>query len=218
MLDEAKLVRDLGPAEDGDERPFRVLEDPAERGELALHQEPGGGGLEEARDRVDRGLGSVGRREGVVHVAVAEPGQVARELGVVGLLLGMEAEVLEQHDLPRGESPRPRLRDGADAVWRDRHVRRGELPEPGRHRGHRVLRVGPAPGAAEVRGEDDRGAPREAVADRGEGGPQAGVVAHPAAVERHVQVRAEEHALTRELELPERELRHTRRDQSDFVM
>ena len=161
LLNQRELVRYLGAAEDREERPLGVLEQPPELGQLAFHQQARGGRLEEARDRVDRRLRPMRRREGVVDIAVGEPRERPRKLGIVGLFLGMEAQVLEQHHLPEGERLRPRFRDRADAVRRERDRHRKQLPEPGRDRCQRVLRVRPPPGPAEVRGEDDRPASRQ---------------------------------------------------------
>ena len=62
---------------------------------------PAAAGLQVAGDGLDRGVGAVGGGEGVVDVDVGQRGQRAGEAVVVRLLLGMEAQVLEQEDLAR---------------------------------------------------------------------------------------------------------------------
>ena len=70
----------------------------------------GGGGVRPMR-----------RAEGVVHVDVRQAGELRREGRVVLLLLGMEAEVLEQHHLAAAASPPTSCSVvGADAVGRQR--------------------------------------------------------------------------------------------------
>ena len=64
--------------------------------ELLLEEEAGDGRGEELGDASGRGVGAVGGAEGVVDVEVERGGELLRELLVVLLLLGVEADVLEQ--------------------------------------------------------------------------------------------------------------------------
>ena len=75
---------------------------------LALQQEAGRRARATKRHHADgRGVRAVRGAEGVVDVDVGEARQRARELLVVLLLLGVEAQVLEQHDLARRAARRP---------------------------------------------------------------------------------------------------------------
>jgi hypothetical protein len=61
------------------------------------------------------------RTEGVVHVNVGERREAAREGGIVLLLLGMEAQVLEQQHFAGRELRGLRLDGAADAIAREPH-------------------------------------------------------------------------------------------------
>ena len=73
----------------------RCLEQGRERLDLPLHEQAGVG-RQELGDADGRGMRPVRRPEGVVDVDVGVGRERLREGGVVGLLLGVEAEVLEQ--------------------------------------------------------------------------------------------------------------------------
>ena len=117
VLEHLDLVADLGAADDRRERVLRVLEQLAEVGELLLHEQAGVGGAE-LRDPDGAGVRPVGGAEGVVHVDVAVRREGLGEGRVVRLLLHVEAEVLEQQDLPVAHAPDGVL--GADARGRRR--------------------------------------------------------------------------------------------------
>ena len=97
VLDHFELVRHLGAAEDGDERPVRLLQHPAEILDLLRHQQAGGRLLRVMDDALGRRVRAVRRAEGVVDVDVGERRELPREAAVVLLLFGVEAQVLEQH-------------------------------------------------------------------------------------------------------------------------
>ena len=94
ILDEGNLVPNLGAAEHGHQWPVGRFEDARQGRELALHEQPGRRRLQMASDGFDGGVGAMGGRKGVVHVAIGEAGQRARECIVVSLLLLVEAKVL----------------------------------------------------------------------------------------------------------------------------
>jgi hypothetical protein len=93
VLDDADLVADLGAAEDGDERLLRMTERFAQILEFFFHQQAGGVLFHEMGDALGGGMGTVSGSESVVHVIVAELGEVAGELGIVGFFFGVEAEI-----------------------------------------------------------------------------------------------------------------------------
>ena len=157
----ADLVRDLEAAEHDDERPRRVAQQAAEDLQLADHQQAGHR-RQVVRDALGGGVGAVGRAEGVVDVDVGEAGQLLREDGVVGRLLGVEAQVLEQQHLARRERRRRRLDGRADAVVRGRHRAAEQLGEPRGDRRHAQLVDDLALGPAQVRGEHDASSPGRA--------------------------------------------------------
>ena len=207
----ASLSETLAPPEDGDERARGGVEDPREGGELLLHEEPGHRRPEMPRDPLGRGVGPVRRGEGVVHVDVAEPRQRPRERGVVRLLARVEAEVLEEeHAAPaaaRSPGPRRPTRRSPAASGTGSPEERPEAPRDGRQR---ELRLGPALGPAEVRGDDHRArAPRPRVAEGRQRRADPRVLAHLAVTpERDVEVDPHEHPAVPEVEVLDRALGH----------
>ena len=69
---------------------------------LAFEQPPGGG-RQQVGDPLGAGVRPVGGAERVVDVDVGERRQLAARLGVVALLAGLEADVLEQQHLAVAE-------------------------------------------------------------------------------------------------------------------
>ena len=82
VLDDADLVGDLLAAEDGHERPLRILDGVAEELELLLDQEPDDAGLafHDRRNGVHGGVVPVGGAEGVIDVDIGHRGQLLGEL------------------------------------------------------------------------------------------------------------------------------------------
>ena len=102
VLDDADLVRHLGAAEDGDERRFGVLQH--RRQDLDLARAAGSRralSREVLHHAGGRGVRAVRGAEGVVHVDVASRASCGGERRVVLLLLGVEAQVLEQQQRRR---------------------------------------------------------------------------------------------------------------------
>ena len=136
------------------------LEKLREHLDLALHQEPCVG-RQELGDADRRGVGAMGGPEGVVDEDVGVGGERRREGRIVLLLLGVEAEVLEQQDLAWPQALDRVLGPDAERVAGDRHVATEQLgqPLPDRPESEAVLDL--AIGAAEVAREDDPGAGAE---------------------------------------------------------
>ena len=150
-VDHAELVADLGAAEDGDEGSARALPQAGQHLDLA-GQQASGGGRHGAWWPDDRGVGAMGGAERIVHVGVHPLDQPGDEGGVVGLLTGIEPEVLEQ------------LRPGC------------QLGEPGPDGIHRVPGIRLPLRSAEVAGAHHRRPPILQPGDGGEGGADAEVV------------------------------------------
>ena len=98
VREQVDLGRDLGAADDGHQRPVGVAEGGFQRLEFRLHQ-PAGAGGQEAGQRLGRGMRPMGGGEGIVAVDVAQGGDAAGEVFVVGLFAGVEADVLQQQHL-----------------------------------------------------------------------------------------------------------------------
>ena len=146
-----------------------------------------------------RGVRAVRGAERVVHVDVAERGQLAREGVVVGLLLGVEAQVLQQQHLAGLQVVRPPCATPSPTQSSARITSLAEqLAEP---RAGRLQRASPAstlpsgrPGAS---ARITRAPLLERVLDGGQRRADARVVRHLARllVERDVEVDADEDAL-----------------------
>ena len=146
--------------------------------------------------------------KGVVDVAIGEAGQRPREPVVVGLLLLVETQVLEEQHLSRLERARLFTHLVADTIRSERHRQREQRGEPLGHRAQRELWGRLALGPSEMRGEHHRCPGAERVLNGGDHRAQAGVVRHRAAIGRRVQVGPQEDALAGKVELLDRELRH----------
>jgi len=147
----------------------------------------------------------VHRAERVVDVDVGQPGERLGELGIVGLLRGVEPEVLQQHHVPRAHRGHRVLDLGADTVGQEPHVFLQEALEALGDGCEAESRIRLAGGAAEVRGQDDARALVDRVVDRGEGGPDPGVVGDVEVfVERDVEVGADEHPFAAQVEIFDR--------------
>ena len=128
-----------------------IVADGRQLDDLALEQQAGVG-RQQVRHPLGRRVGAVRGAEGVVDVELGELGELGRELGVVLLLAGLEAAVLEHEHVARRRAPRRRC-----ARRRRRH----------RARARRRLRAAPraapppAPSRARARGPSAaRGAKR----------------------------------------------------------
>ena len=115
IAEEIELGRDFRAADDGGERTLRVLHHLFEGFELRLHaaSDIGGQAMGEA---LGRGMRTMGDREGVVDIDVAELGEFGDEGRIVRLLAAVEAGVFEQHDVAVGHFGDRRRRALADAI------------------------------------------------------------------------------------------------------
>ena len=191
-VDHADLVAHLRPAEEGHERPVGPLQQPAE-GLHLVEQQPAGGPGDEPGRADDRGVGPVGGSEGVVDVAVGQPGQGGGEvhrhlvIGALGLPR-LEPQVLQHHHRARGQPGGHGRRLLPDDLRGQGQLGGQHVAEPGGHRRQRVLRVGFALGPAEVGAGDDRRPLAQQPVDGGQRGPDAQVVVDHAPRHRDVEV------------------------------
>ncbi len=169
-----------------------------ERFDLAQKQIPGRNLATDVRQTFRRRVCAVRGAEGVVHVHVTELGQLGDEGGVVLLLAGVEAQVLEQDRIAVAQLRDPRRDRGSDPnrCQLEAHV--------ARDRGERVLRLGRGFRPAQVRGEHDAATAGAHELERLERRPDARVVRDHAFAEWHVQIRANEDALSCQREIRDR--------------
>ena len=121
-------------------------------------------------------MGPVGGAEGVVHVNIGKGGQLGSETGVVLLFFSEEAHVFEQHHIAFGHGCHLGFGFGADAAVGFHYGLAEQLAEAGSNGGEAHGFVHLALGTAEVGRQDHLGALAAQVFDRGQGGPDAGVV------------------------------------------
>ena len=98
--------------------------------DLALQQRSGDRRAEELGHAGRRGVRAMGSAEGVVHVGVAELGQVARQLRVVARLARLPARVLEQQHLAGVEPCHAAAHLRPHDLGRLVHARAQQLAEP----------------------------------------------------------------------------------------
>ena len=95
---QVELGRDLGAADDGDDRPLGIAETLFQRLEFGLHGAAGIGG-QEIGEALGRAMGAVRGGEGVVDEDVAVGGELFGEGAVVLLLALVEAGVFQKRDV-----------------------------------------------------------------------------------------------------------------------
>lgn len=201
LVDDGELVGDLGAAERDHVRALHLV------GELLEHADLGGdevsGIVREPLRQVEDGrVLPVHRAEAVADVDVREAGQLVGEGGALGVVLaglaGVEAQVLDDGDTTVGEAGNDGLGGAADRVLGEGDVGAEQLTEAGGGRGEGEGGVRGALGAAQVRGDDHAGARVGQRLDGGHYRADAAVVGDGGAVQRDVQVGADEDALARD--------------------
>ena len=207
VVDHANLVGHLGAAKDRRERPLRRLEHLREHLELALHEETRVGG-QELGDANGGGVCPVRRSECIVDVDIGVRRERLGEVRVVGLLLGVESEVLQHEDLARAHALDRVLRSDPEGIPGDRYVAPDQLGQacPDGPQPQPVLDLPLRP--AEVAGQDHRRSPLQQEANGGEAGADSGVVGDLPIVERDVQVGSQEDALASNVDVPDGLLVH----------
>ncbi len=205
-VDHAELVSHLGAAEDDDQRSLRVVANRGQLDHLLLEQEPRVAG-QVVRHPLGGRVGPVGRAEGIVDVQVGE----ARErLGEGRVVLGLpllEAAVLQHQDVAGPELARHRSDLIAHHPGGQFHLSAEQLAEPRRDRRHRERRIVPLR-SPEVRDEHSARPSLAQELDRRQRGADPGVVGDLlAAVERDVQVGAQQDALAVQLRVSDARLR-----------
>ena len=91
------------------------------------------------------------RAESVVHINIAELGQLLGEVRVVLFFFLMKAKIFQQEDFAVFELFPPLFGVRADAVVSEFHVRAGQFFQLRGHWFERIFRLRPAFGAAKVR-------------------------------------------------------------------
>ena len=174
-----------------------LLQHARERGHLALH-EVARVRRQQRRDARRGGVRPVRGAERVVHVRLAERGQLLAERRVVLLLALVEAQVLQHQHVAVAQRRGLRLRVGPHGVGGEHDGPAQKLGQAQRGGAQRERLLEALAGrTAEVAHEDDARAVRRQALDGGQRRADARVVGHRAVFHRHVEVDAHEHALAR---------------------
>ena len=115
ILQKIEFRRHLGSADNPHDGPLRRPQREVQGDKLTLHRTAGVGG-QKAGDSFGGRVGPMGCGKCVVDVEVAHLSERCGEFRIIRLFAGVEAHILEQHDLPRLEGGDLRLRRRAYAV------------------------------------------------------------------------------------------------------
>jgi len=204
-LENGELGGDLGPGHDGHQGPLGGFQGAGQGVQFGGEEEAGTGHGGELGDAVGGGFRPVGGAEGVIHIDVAELGHFFRQLVVVFLFSLVQAAVFQEHHFPGLD-----LEMAFHPVIHQGHLAAQQLGQPLGDGGHGVFRLGLAfRGAAQVGGDHHRRALFQAVADGGQGSPDAGVFRDPAGfILGHVEVGADENPFAFHIQVGELEYVH----------
>ena len=184
-----QLGRHLGTTDNRGHRTGGIGKRVMERRQFLAKRTTGRGDLHQAWQRLDRGMRPMGTGKGVADINLAKSGQRCREIRIVGLLAGMEPQILHHQHIAVGKTFHCCVASGSGHIALDRHLapqqcgqRRGNGCH--RHFGNH-LALWPA-----KMGQDHQ--PRPGLAKRPEPGknpPDAGVVPDHPVGNRHIQIK-----------------------------
>ena len=203
MLDHTELVGDFGAAEDHRVGPLRRTGQPLEHTDL-FGDQLARVVRQQRRDVIDRGLLAVHHAEPVGDESACGADQFDELFSqrqpfpiVLAGFPRIEADVLQQQDIPVGQTLRAGPRIAADYVVGQLHVLPQMLTECGSDRRQRQFQVGLAFGPSQVGGYHHFGAGVCQRLDRGHRRGDTAGIGDDAVVERHVQIGSNQHASTR---------------------
>ncbi len=209
MLHHFDFVGDFRAAQHGDERPVGIRNGFAEIRQLFFHQQTGRSLSHELRDAHHRRMRSMRGAKRIAHEhSIAQVGKLLRKSGIVGLFLRMETHIFEQQHFPIAQRFRFRFSFRTHAIGDKRYRLAKQFLQARCHRRKAVLRVHFAFGPSEMRGENQASAAAHRQLQRRQRLADARVVAHFAAVQRHVEIHADENALALQVEVANRKFVH----------
>jgi len=204
-LNDGDLGRDLGAADNGRKGSLGDIDGTLEVVELLLEEETRNRGLQELADTLGGAVGAVSSAEGIIHVEIGVGSQLGRESGVILLLLGVEADILQESYITVVHLGQGGTNRDTDAVRDQGDGLAEELGEAGSDGSHRELGLVAALGSAKVGGEEDLGTLLDEVFDGGDGTSDAGVIGDLSLlVEGDVEVSANKNSLALQVRLSQR--------------
>ena len=132
--DDINLATHLGTTQYSHEGPLRIGHQRTKKFQFLFHQETRPAGFKMFGDPDGGGMGAVRRTECIVDVGVAEFRQAGREPRVVSRFTGIEPEIFQQQDFPRGQTAGLFFRIGSDRVEGKPDRGFDELAQAIRHR------------------------------------------------------------------------------------
>src|SRR5262245_28646804 len=194
------LGRELGAAGNRNDRPSRMIERQVEGPDLGHHQQAG---IRRNKmcNRLDRSMGAMRGRKGVIDIDVAERGKLFGEVWIVFLLAVVVTKIFEQSDLTRLERTDATPSLVADAIVDEGHLgaehelRNLVSNRPQRGVGHRA-----GFGAPQMRQHNHLRASGQQLLDCRQDALDACRVADDPILYRHIEVDADKHALTLNVE------------------
>ncbi len=181
----------------------------AKVGELFLHEQAGGGLLDEARDADDGSMRAMrGAKRITNEKSVAQGGELFRKVLVVFFFFRMEADIFKYENFSVAQGFALAFSTGADAIERERHRIAEQFFKffGGRHQGEFQIRA--AFGSAKMRNDYEARAFLNGEAECGQRFADAGVVGDRAVFERNVEIHTDEDALSAKVEIVDGELGH----------
>ena len=163
---------------------FGLLQCRAQRIQFRCQQHPGTSQRRRFGHGFGGGFGAVGSAESVVHIDVAQGGISFAQVRIVFLFAHVQAHI-RQHDHGAGRQ----VGLAVAPVFQYRHRLPQQSAQALGHRRHAVGRFGSAfSGTAKMGHHNHGGAVVDAVADGGQRGADAGVIADNAVLQRHIHI------------------------------
>ena len=151
----------------------------------------------------------MGHAKAIAHEHVRQGRQGLGEIGVVLLLLFMEAEVLQEKDVAGLQGVHCSFYAGACALINGEHFLLKQLRQAMQHGGQSHILHHLAPGSAQVRAKDDSSPLLLKVLNGRNGGADAAVVRYPTILHGHVEVRPHKNAFAADLHVSHALLLHS---------
>ena len=147
----------------------------------------------------------MGGAEGVVDENIRHGSQALGKLGIIGLFLGAETDVFQQHDLTGLDAVGHHLGNGAVDVSSHGHLDVQEFLQSSGHGLEAHLGIDLALGAAQMGAQDDGGIVLQQITDGGQSAADADIIGDLAVlIQRHVEIAAQEDFLSGHVDVLDR--------------
>ena len=189
-------------ADDDDERTGRILQKRSHELDFLLDKETGVSG-QVMSDTLGGGMGAVGGAERVVHVQIAIGSQLLGELGIILLLARIEADVFQKQDVSRLLGFDQGFDFRSNDIRSERHLAAEIFLELLGDRLQAELGDFLPFGSPKMGHDDQARTVVKQIVDGGKSRLDAGVVRHGLAVERHIEIDADQNPLALAIAIPD---------------